>query len=110
MPSPTRSRQGLLGGPHSGVSAPGHGTPASIERRRSWAAAGLLPPKLACRFTLAEVAVLALIAAEVSRQGACTLTVGHLAAVAGVSETSVRNAVREAKAQGLVTVEEKRRT
>src|SRR5829696_2780962 len=38
--------------------------PASIERRRRWAAAGALPPALACRFTLAEQAVLGVIAAE----------------------------------------------
>ncbi len=85
-------------------------TDASIERRRSWAASGRLPVKLACRFTVAEQAVLSVIAAEVVKHKACTLTVGHIAAVAGVSETTVRNAIREAKARGLVTVEEKRRT
>jgi DNA-binding transcriptional ArsR family regulator len=83
---------------------------ASLERRRSWAAAGRLPPALAARFTLAEQAVLAVIAAEVKKHGACALTVGHLAALAGVSATTVRNAVRAAKALGLVTVEERRRT
>ena len=44
------------------------------------------------------------------KHAACTLTIVHMAAVAGVSETTVRNATREAKALGLVTVEEKRRT
>src|SRR5215218_3367789 len=38
-------------------------TPASLERRRRWAAAGALPPALASRFTLAENAVLAVVAA-----------------------------------------------
>jgi anti-sigma factor RsiW len=65
-------------------------TPASMERRRRWAASGALPPALAARFTLAEIAVLAVIAAEVLRHSACTLTVGHIAALAGVSETTVR--------------------
>src|SRR3954447_21455965 len=38
---------------------------ASMERRRRWASCGALPPALAARFTLAEQAVLGVIAAEV---------------------------------------------
>jgi hypothetical protein len=83
---------------------------ASMERRRSWAAAGRLPPTLAAQFTLAEQAVLAVIAVEVKKHGACTLTVPHIAALAGVSETTVRNALRQAQALALVTIEERRRT
>jgi hypothetical protein len=83
---------------------------ASMERRRSWAASGRLPPKLACRFTIAEQAVLAVVAVKVAEHGACGLTIGHIAALAGVSETTVRNAIREAKALGLVTVEERRKS
>src|SRR3712207_6324709 len=79
-----------------------------MERRRSWAAAGRLPPKLACRFTLAEQAVLAVVAAEVARHGACTLTIGHIGALAGVSKQTVRNALHEAVRLGLVRVEERR--
>jgi hypothetical protein len=82
----------------------------SMERRRSWAAAGRLPPALAARFTLAEQAVLAVVAVEVSKRGHCGLTVAHLAALAGVSESSARNALREAKALGLVSIEERRLT
>src|SRR5215210_6605086 len=85
-------------------------SPASMERRRSWAAAGRLPPALAARFTLAEQAVLAVVAAEVAKHGACTLTIGHIAALAGVSETTVRNAMREAQALSLVRIEERRLT
>src|SRR3954465_12188705 len=85
-------------------------TPASLERRRRWAASGALPPALAARFTLAETAVLAVLAAEVLRHGACTLTVGHIAALAGVSETTVRNALRAARGLGLLTLEERRLT
>src|SRR5215204_3183501 len=76
--------------------------------RSRWAVSGALPPALASRFTTAENAVLAVVSAEVRRHGACTLTVGHIAALAGVSETTVRNAVREARALGLVQVEERR--
>lgn len=85
-------------------------SPASMERRRSWAAAGRLPPAIAARFTMAEQAVLAVVASQVQRADACKLTVGHIAALAGVSETTVRNAVREAKALGLILVEESRRS
>ena len=85
-------------------------TDASMERRRRWAASGPLPPGLAARFTLAEQAVLALIAAETVRRKDCRLAVGHLAAITGVAETTVRNAVREARKLGLVTVEERRVT
>src|SRR4051795_1656339 len=77
-------------------------SPAHMERRRRWAASGALPPALAARFTLAETAVLAVIAAEVLRHSACTLTVGHIAALAGVSETTVRNAVRQARMLALL--------
>jgi hypothetical protein len=81
---------------------------ASMERRRRWAACGALPPALAARFTVAEVAVLAVVAAEHGKGGACTLTIGHIAALAGVSETSVRNAIRQARMLALVQVEERR--
>ena len=85
-------------------------TDASMERRRRWAASGRLPPGIAARFTLAEQAVLALVAAETVRRKDCRLAVGHLAAIVGVAETTVRNAIREAVKLGLVTVEERRVT
>jgi hypothetical protein len=85
-------------------------SPESMERRRRWAASGCLPPALAAHFTLAETAVLALVAAEVRKRGACTLTIGHLAALAGVCDTTVRNALRQAEALGFVRIEERRLT
>ena len=85
-------------------------TDASLERRRRWAASGRLPPALAARFTVAEQAVLALVAAETARRGDCRLSVPHMAALVGVAETTVRNAIREAKALNLLTVEERRLT
>lgn len=85
-------------------------TDASLERRRRWAAAGRLPPALAAKFSLAEQATLALVAAETARRGDCRLSVPHLAAMAGVAETTVRNAIREARKLGLLTVEERRVT
>jgi hypothetical protein len=85
-------------------------TPASLERRRSWAAAGRLPPALAAKFTLAEQAALALIAEECRKRGACGLTLGQIAAQAGVGRTTVQNALRVAKRLGILHVEESRKT
>src|SRR5215213_5617807 len=83
---------------------------ASLERRRRWAASGCLPPQLAARFTLAEQAVLAVVAAEHRKRGDCRLTNGELADVAGVSITTVKNAMRAARALSLISVEERRLT
>src|SRR3954470_11814693 len=60
-------------------------SPASLERRRRWAASGALPPALASRFTLAEQAVLAVVSAEHRKRGDCRLTNKEVADVAGVS-------------------------
>jgi hypothetical protein len=81
---------------------------ASLERRRSWAASGRLPPALAARFTLAEQAVLAVLAVEVTKHGACTLVLDQLAALAGVCRSSARNALRQARALGLILIKERR--
>src|SRR3954469_19491800 len=83
-------------------------SPASIERRRRWAASGCLPPQIAARFTLAETAVLAVVTAEVRQHAACTLTIGHIAALAGVCGQAVRNALRVAQRLGFVHVEQRR--
>ena len=85
-------------------------TNLSLERRRRWAASGRFPPGIAARFTLAEQAVLALVATETTRRKDCRLAVGHLAAIVGVAETTVRNALRQARKLGLITVEERRVT
>jgi hypothetical protein len=85
-------------------------TDTSMERRRRWAASGRLPPALAARFTLAEQAVLALVAAEVVRRKDCRLSVENMAAVAGVCRSTVKNAIREARQLGLLTVEERQIT
>ncbi|GJE59115.1 helix-turn-helix domain-containing protein [Methylobacterium trifolii] len=82
-------------------------TDASMERRRRWAASGRLPPAIAAGFTLAEQAVLALVAAETTRRGDCRLTIEHVAAVVGVSRSTVKTALRQARTLGLVTIEER---
>lgn len=85
-------------------------TDASMERRRRWAASGRLPPGIAARFTLAETAVLAVVASEAVRRGDCRLCLDHIAAIAGVSRSTVKNAIREARKLGLLTVEERAQT
>ncbi|MDP4006834.1 hypothetical protein [Methylobacterium sp. NEAU K] len=71
-----------------------------MECRSRWAASGRLPPGLAARFTLAEQAVLALVAAEVVRRKNFRLSIENMAAVTGVSCTTVKNAIREARRGG----------
>ncbi|MCJ2075642.1 helix-turn-helix domain-containing protein [Methylobacterium sp. E-016] len=83
-------------------------TSASMARRRRWAASGRLPPAIAAQFTLAEQAVLAVITVEVVKRRDCRLALDHLAALAGVSRATVRNAIRQAMVLGFVTVEERR--
>ena len=82
----------------------------SAARRRRWAAAGYLPPRLAAAFTPGEQAVLAVIAMEIGKRGTCTLALGHMAALAGVCATVAKRALRQARLLGLVTVEERRLT
>jgi hypothetical protein len=83
-------------------------TPASVGRRRSWAASGRLPPNIAAQFTPAEAAVLAVLAVEVRRSGDCRWPHAKLAAVAGVSESTVKRALRAARDLGLISTEERR--
>ena len=98
-PEPTRRRVGSR--PRSD---------ASMERRRRWAASGRLPPAIAARFTLAEAAVLAVVSSEVVRRGDCRLCIDHIAAVAGVARSTVKNALRQARTLGLLTIEERAQT
>jgi len=85
-------------------------TDASMERRRRWAASGRMPQAIVARFTLAEQAVLSLVAAEVARRKDCRLSIENLAAVTGVCRSTVKNAIREAARLGLLTVEERQIT
>jgi hypothetical protein len=82
---------------------------ASIERRRRLAASGPIPPTLACRFTTCELAALKVVAEEVAKHGVCSLHLDAIAAIGGTCRTVVQNALRVARALGLVTVSERRR-
>jgi hypothetical protein len=82
---------------------------AAIGRRRQLAASGPMPPKLAAMFTTGELAALKIIVDEVRLRAQCEITLAEIAARAGVGRTTVQNAIREAAAGGLVTVQERRR-
>lgn len=81
---------------------------AALERSRRWAAAGRMPPAIACRFTPGEQAALAVIVFEVMKRQACALAIGAIAAMAGVSESTVKRALRLARRLGLLSVQERR--
>ena len=87
-----------------------HQTTSIPERRRRQAMSGAVPAKIAASFTLGELAVLSVIAREVQRRGgACGLPIDALAALAGVSRTTVQNSLRQARHLGLLEVKERRR-
>jgi hypothetical protein len=85
---------------------------AAIERRRRQAASGAMPPSIAASFTLGEQAALAVIAraARQQRGGPLTWFIDKIAALAGVSRSTARNAIRKAKALGILHVMEQRVT
>jgi hypothetical protein len=83
--------------------------PVAIARRRHLAASGPMPPALACKFTVSELAVLRIVGDEVRQHGQCARCVDELAARAGVCRSMVKNAIRTAAQLGLLTVEERRR-
>jgi hypothetical protein len=83
--------------------------PVAIARRRHLAASGPMPPGLACKFTVAELAVLRIVGDEVRERGCCDRTLAELSARAGCSRTKAQDAIREAARLGLLTVQERRR-
>ena len=83
---------------------------ASIERRRRIAASGAVPPELAAQFTQGEVAVLSVVGREAARgRPVCDWPMDRIAALAGVSRTVARGALRLAQRLGVLRVQERRR-
>jgi hypothetical protein len=82
---------------------------ASIERKRRVAASGSLPPHLAAGFTQGELSVLSIVTAEVRRSGQCAMFLDQIAALAGVSRSTAKNALRQAARLGLLSVTQRRR-
>lgn len=82
--------------------------PEHVERRRMWAARGKVPPRTAALFTPGEQAALAVVAWEAQRGGDCRKSHAEIARMAGVSATVAKDALREARRLGLISVEERR--
>lgn len=82
---------------------------ASVARRRRMAASGQLPPQIAAQFTVAEQAVLAVVARIARRAEVVVEPLDKLAALAGVCRSSVKNALRAAEKLGLIRVTIRRR-
>ena len=80
----------------------------SLERRRTLASCGPLPPTLAAKFTTGELSVLWIVTEEVTAKGTCSLSLSELAARAGVGLTKARLALRVAQDLGLLTITERR--
>ncbi|MCJ8507175.1 helix-turn-helix domain-containing protein [Rhizobium lemnae] len=71
-----------------------------IARRRKWAGANT-PPDVKAHYSLAEQAVLGVVADTCKRKGFCDLCLDELARIAGVSRTTVQNALRKARSKDL---------
>jgi len=70
---------------------------------------GIVPAKIAASFTMAELAVLTVIAGQCQRSGVCVLHVDAIAALAGCCRRTVQTARRHAQQLGLILVKERRR-
>lgn len=82
---------------------------ASIHRRCLLAASAPLPPALAAHFSIGGLATLRIVANEALAFGKCSITVGEIAARAGVCERTVGYTLKHAAQLGLLTIEERRR-
>lgn len=85
-------------------------SPASVERRRAWAASSWLPPRTASMFTPAEQAALGVVMAEIAMTGRCEMSHGAVAGRSGTSVSTVKRALGQARTLGLIAVEERRLT
>jgi DNA-binding transcriptional MocR family regulator len=68
-----------------------------------------MPGPLAQSFTCGEQAALAVIASEVMEHGTCSLPLDAIAARSGTSRSTVKRAIKQARALGLIHVTERPR-
>jgi hypothetical protein len=80
----------------------------SLERRRRNALSGPMPPGLAWRFTVGQLAVMRIIADECRLRGRCDRTVGEIAARAGVCVRLAQMALRWAQTLSYISIEDRR--
>lgn len=76
----------------------------AVERRRRWGGSGSLPHEIRHAYSEAERAALAVIADRCKKRGYCDASVEEIAAVAGVSRTSVQTAIRKARSKTLAHI------
>lgn len=88
--------------------APHHERLAAAERRLQLATVSTLPGDLAAGYTIAEMAVLEVIAREAGR-GACALRLEEIADMASTCSRIVSKTIGQAAAAGLLSVEHRRR-
>jgi hypothetical protein len=81
---------------------------ASIERRRRQAMSVVVPVRIAASFTMAELAVLTVIARQCQRGGTCSLHIDAVAALSGCCRRTVQTAMRAAERLGLLHIRERR--
>ena len=80
----------------------------AIERRRTLAASGPLPPRLSAKFTTGAMAVLKVVADATRGNGAqCVKSVAEIAARAGVCHRLAQYVLRLAEQEGLIAVEQR---
>jgi hypothetical protein len=72
----------------------------SRERARVLGGSSSMPPQVRSRYTECERAALTIVAREVKRQGVCDLSIGQIAAEAGVCVRTAQNAIAEAVRNG----------
>jgi hypothetical protein len=82
---------------------------ASRARARTLGGSSHMPPQVRAAYIECERAALFVVAREVKHHGICDLSVGQIAAEAGVCVRTVQNAVAEAMRQGHVWREERER-
>jgi len=85
---------------------PANGLPRAAQRACVPQSREVVPD--AASFTLAEAAVLTVVARQCQRTGACVLHIDAIAALAGCCRTVVKNTMRQARLLGLILVKERR--
>lgn len=78
---------------------------ASVARKRKLGGSSGMPDTIRHHYTEGERAALVVIAGEVKHHGICDLPLDRIAAVAGVSRTTVQNAIRQARLRHHLSVE-----
>jgi hypothetical protein len=81
----------------------------SRERRRGLGGSSPLPEPLARRYTEGQRAVLFIVGEEIAARGVCGLSIGEIAARAGVCHRHAQMTLRLAESDGLVTITERPR-